>query len=144
MDYYRHQGTYVETLFAARALALGFSVCWPRGEYDPYDLALWNGRRLRTVQVKSANVRPPHHRAAGYEITMGKSFRLAPLDFLVVYFLQEDVWYIIPKKLLGGRIWIYLNPKPNRYRSRWERFREAWPLLGPAPHPIRPGKPSRF
>jgi hypothetical protein len=48
-------------------------------------------------------------------------------DFLAVYLIPHDLWYIIPKKDLRGRFTLVLYP--NLKNARYEPYREAWHLL---------------
>lgn len=50
-----------------------------------------------------------------------------PFDFLVVYVIPEDVWYIIPaeKFHMQGSIALY----PYLKRSKYRKYKEAWHLL---------------
>jgi hypothetical protein len=47
------------------------------------------------------------------------------IDFLVAYLVLEDVWYVIPVKMLRGRNTLQFHPN-GRGTSKWERFREGW------------------
>jgi hypothetical protein len=47
------------------------------------------------------------------------------IDFLVAYLPPEDLWYIVPIKMLKGRGNLIFFPH-GRGTSPWEKYREAW------------------
>jgi hypothetical protein len=47
-----------------------------------------------------------------------------PFDFVAVYLILEDLWYIIPTKMLRGKFSIRLYP--GLKRSKYDPYREAW------------------
>ena len=48
-------------------------------------------------------------------------------DFVAVYLVLEDLWYIIPAKNVFGKWSIALCP--NSRKAKYDPFREAWHLL---------------
>lgn len=120
-------GEWVESVFLAKALALGLGVSKPFGDTQPYDF-LVTRRNLppARIQVKSAFAK----RAGGcYLVSMlqhRKPYKPADLDFFVVYIPPEDAWYVIPV----GRIRVpAMSVRPRRVRGRYEKYRNAWHLL---------------
>jgi hypothetical protein len=121
---HRRHGEVAEAKFLAKASSLGFGVARPWGD-ERYDFILDSGYRFSRVQVKSTRGRAP-----GAYMIMVASNRLAPydhteIDFLVAYLVPEDMWYVIPVKLLKGRQTLYFYPRGRR-KSKWEKFREGW------------------
>ncbi len=57
----------------------------------------------------------------------GTPYQGDPFDFIAVYLIPEDIWYIIPAKALRGRHCVGLYPKLKR--SKYDKFHEAWHLL---------------
>jgi hypothetical protein len=53
--------------------------------------------------------------------------RFEVLEFLAVYVIPEDVWYIIPYAQLADKRCINLNPRSQR--NAYRQFRDAWDLL---------------
>ncbi len=131
----KRKGEMSEMLFAVRAANLGYSVSRPLGDSEPYDLIIEDDGRLIRIQVKSIYTRRfPAYRAKIRHKT-GSDQRYSPkeVDFVAVYVVPEDSWYIIPVALLGGRDQIRLYPRGSKKKDggRWEEFREAWSLLRP-------------
>jgi hypothetical protein len=59
--------------------------------------------------------------------TTHKPYRRGAFDFLAVYLVLEDVWYILPAKETFGKWSVSLGSDCNR--SRYEQYLEAWDLL---------------
>jgi hypothetical protein len=139
----KQRGEWVETLFLSRATQHGLMVSKPWGDSARYDFVVEGGsrkhagaRRLRRVQVKSTYTRID----AGYrcrlvtDIPGGKTARYSATDieFFAIYVIPESAWYILPVAVVAACHWhVYLNPHGC---SRYNRFLEAWHLLG---RPVR-------
>jgi hypothetical protein len=107
-------------------------------------------RRLWRVQVKASGA--AHHKGFAVRACWRTSKKHMPytadqIDFLAVvvqgrHFSQRAremglpqgrrTWYVIPVRALGGRLTIHLYPFGSRKGSeeRFEKYREAWRLLG--------------
>lgn len=120
-------GEVAEAAFLAKAASLGFGVAKTWGDSDPFDFLLHSGPRVWRVQVKSA-----------YE-KQGRSFAVRPgndratytkqdVDFLVVYIVPADAWYVVPAEAICGRASLWFFPQPGS-KARFERYREAWCLM---------------
>jgi hypothetical protein len=48
-------------------------------------------------------------------------------DYVAVYLILEDVWYIIPAKNIRGQWAVWLCPSLSN--AKYEPYREAWHLL---------------
>ena len=139
----KRRGQVAELAFMHKAADLGFAVTKPYGDDEPYDFILDSGRRLWRVQVKSTEsgfmgqhyycVRSGHCNAGQRR----KTYTSDEIDFLVVYIVPCDAWYVIPVSELGSRANIYLYPENPASRGRFERYREAWCLMACPRH----GKP---
>ena len=134
---FSERGAWVEMLFMAAASFRGYRVLKPWGEVLPYDVAIESDGGLARVQVKSTS----HRAGAGYlcEFTHSSGGRIQrygaeELDFCVGYVIPEEVWYIIPARLVTGprgRSAITLCQHEGvREKPRYECYREAWGLLG--------------
>jgi hypothetical protein len=61
---------------------------------------------------------------------MGNPYKLGDFDFLAAYVIPEDVWYIIPAKLVvKGRMGMIILT-PGSAGHKYEPYMEAWHLLG--------------
>lgn len=56
-----------------------------------------------------------------------KSSNLENVDFIVCWCVNDDVFYIIPKDKIGGKMNINLNPGNE---GKYEEFKEKWNILG--------------
>ncbi|HSE47598.1 MAG TPA: group I intron-associated PD-(D/E)XK endonuclease [Terriglobales bacterium] len=134
----KQKGEIAEMAFAAKAMSLGMTVSRPYSE-TCYDFVLESAGRLSRIQVKSG-WSEIHH--GGYPVKMSnylRAYRPDEIDFIAVYIVPEDTWYVVPVSAVRGRM---TNFYPNVPRSRGalERFREAWELLS-APTGTSPRAP---
>ena len=87
----------------ARAAEKALQVGKPWGESASYDFVVEYGTRCVRVQVKSIM----HKRDRGHHCTVrgGKQGTYAEnsFDFLAVYLISLDQWYIIPTAQVGGQ-----------------------------------------
>jgi hypothetical protein len=49
---------------------------------------------------------------------------------VVAYVAPEDAWYVIPIAELKGVTGVKLFPVARRRRSKHEKYREAWEVMG--------------
>ncbi len=124
LDTQKRHGDVAEARFLAKACSMGFSVAKPWGD-ERYDFILDSGYCFWRVQVKSTRKRGPR----GYSVTISSAtvaqYDETQIDFLVAYISLEDVWYVIPVKMLKGRSALHFCPR-GRGKSKWEKFREGW------------------
>jgi len=123
----KRRGEWAEMRFMAMATENGIEVSKPYGEMAHYDFVVEHEGRLARVQVKSTFAKQARH---GYACTLrGGMGPYGPndFDFLAVYLILEDLWYIIPTKNVRGRFSLGLYP--NLKNARYEPYREAWHLL---------------
>jgi len=134
---FKERGEWVELQFMARAVRLGFKVSKPWGDSSAYDVGIECGERILRVQVKSTDCRTEYGYLCQFKPNAHtKPYTLKQIDFFAAYVIPEDVWYLIPAKILvgleGKKALTLLpeNPKtPERYAH--ECYREAWKLLLP-------------
>jgi hypothetical protein len=50
------------------------------------------------------------------------------IDFLIALVVPEDAWYVIPVEAFAPRIHLWLYPR--EHAGKYQRYREAWKLLG--------------
>jgi len=123
-----------EAAFMAVGSALGLRVSKPWGDSSRYDVIVDTGKKLLRVQVKSA------HRAGeygGYTFhARGNSLRVYgpdEIDVLAAYIVPVGAWYLFPVEEFQKYRSMKLFPGSGRRGLKFERFREAWWLLGVEP-----------
>jgi hypothetical protein len=128
----RRSGDLGEVAFLHTATELGFMVAQPYGTMHPFDFVVQGGRSLCRVQVKSA----AHMRRGLYAVsiyrTLGRrrlAYRECEVDFVAVYIIPEDTWYILPVREVEGRQVLMFRPKGYCRRDPYAHYREAWHLL---------------
>jgi len=125
----KRRGEWAELVFMARAAELGLMPLRPWGESSAYDVVLeWKGEFMR-VQVKSTTYRQDNSYICQTRSTARYwPYEVKDIDFMAVYVIPVDKWYIIPAKVatkLVGHIWLTPQKKGHKY----EAFLEAWELL---------------
>jgi hypothetical protein len=139
----KKRGEWVESLFLARAVARGLNIAKPWGDCSRYDFILDSAGRLLRIQVKGTSYRPgPHYIGHVFSHPPGQpqvGYRADEVDFLAIYLIPEDLWYIIPIAVVvqGGR---NLRLDPRDPTNPYHGFLEAWHLLEAQqdPDPTRP------
>ena len=125
--HFKLQGEWAELIFMARAAEQGLRVSRPWGDSAPYDVAVEHNGRFLRVQIKSTRCR---HSAGAYKCHIdsnGTPYTLHQLDFIAAYVIPVEVWYLIPLAATRGQTEILLAP--NRPKSKYARYKEAWRLL---------------
>ncbi len=143
-DNSKHIGEVAEMQFMLDSAKRGFGVARPFANNQRYDVILDAPRRLWRVQVKASGA--SHHRGFAVRACWRTTRKHMPytskqIDFLAVVvqgrrMRGRRIWYLIPVRALGGRLTINLYPFGCRKDGevRFEKYREAWKLLGePAP-----------
>jgi len=141
----KERGEWAELRFMAKAAELGFRLTKPWGDSAPFDVVLWQGHHFIRIQVKStmckARARKPHHQQGAYTANMrhisARRYRKSDFDFVVVYVIPLDLWYILPSKVATNRTAVRVVPGDKR--NRYERYNGAWHLLYEFPHHSRRG-----
>jgi len=106
-----------------RAAEQGLRVSKPWGETARYDFAVEQGGRFVRVQVKSTMFVD----RGGYSCSVRGSrgpYHGNDFEFLAVYVIPEDVWYIIPAQKCRGQGSVALYPRLKR--SKYGQYKEAW------------------
>jgi len=99
----------------------------PWGDSERYDFAVDAGRRMLRVQVKSTQYVAPER--LGFVINMARRAVLyteEDIDFVAVYIVPLNLWYIIPIKACLNRSNLLFYPESKNSRGRYEKYREAW------------------
>lgn len=130
---YKARGEWVELLFMTEAARRGLKVAKPYGDSSRTDVIVESLSSLARVQVKSTANRAPGCEASylcpyswGTRSRNPRGYSPNDFDFLAVYIIPEDAWFIIPSREVRTTALCLSTNKPGPY----DRFREAWHLLG--------------
>jgi PD-(D/E)XK endonuclease len=126
------QGELGEAAFLHKATSLGFALALPYGHVRPYDFIVESGRNLWRVQVKTVayvraglyytSIRRRNHRKM-------ESYTESEIDFVAVYIVPEETWYILPVREVVERRALLFRPKGYPHSDIYAHYREAWQLL---------------
>jgi hypothetical protein len=122
----KRRGEWAELKFMTAAAEHGLCVTKPWGETTQYDFVVEYRRRFMRVQVKSTAFKD----RGGYSCSVRGSrgaYMEDAFDFVAVYVVPEDVWFIIPEEVVRGRPSIAIYPRLKK--SKYGKYREAWRLL---------------
>ncbi len=123
------RGEWAELQFMARAAGMGFRIAKPLGDSYRWDVVVEHEFGFRRVQIKCTSQRVDNGYLCGTYTSKGHLYTASEIDFLAVYVIPEDIWYIIPISTLAGAYHAFLNPHPRRGVGKFEKYREAWDLL---------------
>jgi hypothetical protein len=137
----KRRGEWVELKFMARVAGLDLEVSKPWGDSARYDVGVEGrgrrGRRAWKVQVKSTMCFSKKSRrsyvCAVHPNQKGHAYRRGEFDFLAAYVIPEDVWYIVPARVVMKGTMNMMVLSPSVPGHRYERYKEAWHLLTAAP-----------
>jgi hypothetical protein len=128
----RQHGDLGEVAFLHKATELGFMVAQPYGTMHPFDFIVQGGQKLWRVQVKTA----AHMRdgLCAVNICRNQGGRVRPyttseVDFVAVYIIADDSWFILPVREVSDRRMLMFRPKKSSRRDIYAHYREAWHLL---------------
>jgi hypothetical protein len=124
------RGEWAEMCFMTRAAEHALQVNKPWGEMARYDFVIGHRGQFVRVQVKSTLFKE----GRGYSCTVRGGHRPYVgdvFDFLAALINPEDIWYIIPAKLIRGRGCVALHPRLEQ--SKYAPYKEAWHLLRSRP-----------
>jgi PD-(D/E)XK endonuclease len=132
----KRRGELTELAFLYKATGLGFAVAKPYGDSERFDFVVISGPRLWRVQVKSIGKAAKN----GYGVHTCEIYHPRDVDWIVVYVVPEDAWYVVPIEAIGGRQSMYFHPSGSRWGlCRYEKYREAWWQMRPD-HRLDPKK----
>ncbi len=127
----KRRGEWAELQFMAQAAKHGLRITFPWGEMARYDVVVENRGNFVRVQVKSTAYQRPEgcYICGTHPSATSPPYKRGDFDFLAAYVIPEDVWYIIPARLIigGKKTAIMLFTKTQA--SRWAPYKEAWHLL---------------
>ena len=136
-------GELAELAFLHKASNQGLKLSKPYGDSDRYDFIADTGLRLLKVQVKSTSYEkaPQVYSACVGRHLTGKLVPYLPgqVDFIVVYLVPEDSWYILPMQVVDGKVMLWLHSRNHPKPGVYGKYLDAWPLLiGAPPEPETP------
>jgi len=124
----KKRGEWAESVFLARASEEGLSASKPWGDSRSFDCVVGRPGKFVAVQVKCTIAKL--EKGEGYicsTCSSHKPYRRGSFDYLAAYVIPEDVWYIIPARLVFGLRSISLCTVGGE--AKYEEYREAWSLL---------------
>ncbi len=129
--HYKMRGEWAELRFMVGAAERGLQVSKPWGDSASYDVIVEHEGQCVRVQVKSTT----HQRHGGHSCQVRGSQRRpyvdTSFDFVAIFLIPEDVWYIIPTEIVAGQTSLFFTPKLKN--AKYGRYKEAWHLLRGAP-----------
>ena len=139
----KRQGEFAEAEFLNRAIRLGLAVAQPWGDSERYDFIVDAGFRFWRVQVKSSSCQTGGQYGYAFKTySQGRQsqrdhYTAAQIDIFAAYLIPENLWYILPIKILESRLNFSLYPDDRRPRGRGHAkmgpiptlYREAWWIL---------------
>lgn len=141
------RGEWVELRFMAQAMLEGLLVSVPWG-IRRYDVGVEQARQRFRVQVKSTVFPSPGTNHFRFPLSCGRRryYTAREIDFLVLYLISIDRWYLIPARRLriGNNFAQHIQITPGRPHGRWMDYEERWDLLrGAKDTPARVKKKKR-
>lgn len=126
----KRQGEWAEAVFLAHAIREGLCVTRPWGDSARYDFIVDCHGQLLRIQVKSTR----HQHRRGYSFMNSSAdfrrlYSAKEVDYLALYVIPSDLWYIVPAQKVGRRHAICVYPNVVGSRGRFEQFRNGWDLL---------------
>jgi hypothetical protein len=129
----KRRGELAELAFIHKATSLGFAVARTYGDSQHYDFIVHSRPHFWRVQVKSSSaihdgvyLVNAQRSAHGQRIP----YTADEIDFLVVYVVPEDAWFVIPAEAFSGRNSIKVYPRGDMKIGPYEKYRDAWSLMG--------------
>jgi hypothetical protein len=115
-----------------KATSLGFPLSLPYGHLHRYDFVVEGGKKLWRVQVKTSRfMMRGLYRVCIYHTTkrVGQAYTESEIDFVAVYIIPEDTWYILPVREILERRTLFFRPNGYTGSDPYAHYREAWHLL---------------
>lgn len=135
-------GHITELKFLLKATEIGLMVSKPLTHHSKYDFLVDSDGIISRVQVKSTNTiarRTKKAKLPRYKImasngaNLKKAYTSLDIDFMVCYINCEDTWYIIPIKLLRGRVTLTFVPSGHKDQDEFFYYKNNWDGLKKLP-----------
>ena len=120
------RGEWAEMCFLPRATEEGLRVSKPWGDNDSYDVVTEYRRKFNRVQVKCTMYKRGLSYACGIAAE-NVPYTIEQIDFIAVYVIPVDTWYILPLRATHHHVEVVLSP--HLENSKYSKYREAWHLL---------------
>jgi|10_taG_2_1085330.scaffolds.fasta_scaffold22453_2 hypothetical protein len=128
----KKQGASFEARFTADAIARGFDVLEPAGDYLGYDRIAVNDRgETFRVQVKGTSYKQKGKQSYKILAATGRGglqkniLTVDDADILALYVEPVETWYMIPIEKLTSKS-VLVSPSDEKSVGRYETWREAW------------------
>ena len=127
-------GKAVELRVASELLLRGFEVYLTTAD-SGVDLILGNGKK---IQVKGSHQSTFDSRQPRYTFSFKawhkktkcySAHELEGVDFLILWGIEDNIFFIVPAELVRGKYSVRLNPNSERSQSILLPYREKWELL---------------
>jgi len=135
----KREGEVAQAAFIHKALKMGLTVLEPFGDSERFDYVVNRMRRFCRVQVRSSQTMSRwkmYSVASCYKINRGKkvpalqvAYTEDDIDFLAVYLVPEDTWYLLPVAALRGRLRLTFHSKDRGKPGPEAEYKEAWGKL---------------
>jgi len=128
----RFYGDLGEAAFLHKATSLGFMVARPWRNIYGYDFIVEGGHNLLRLQVKTtSSISDGSYRVCVRRTTRTSTlaYNESEVDFIAVYIIPEDTWYILPVREVVNHQALRFRPKGHRRPGPYDHYREAWHLL---------------
>lgn len=136
----KSSGITAELMAATELYRHGFSVSWPIGDVDPYDLITDSGDRILRIQVKGSAA--PASRGTfriafckGQKVKTRYTKKDCDYFIAVLFYHAGPAFYIVPVEQITGFHYTFWpagqHPRwPNKWRTcALEEYRDRWDLL---------------
>jgi len=132
----KRRGEWVELRFMAGAAEHDLRVTKPWGDSAQYDFILEHDGRFVRIQVKSTQFKDNGAYPCAVHGSGQRSYPDDAFEFLAVYVVPEDVWYIIPVHAFRGQASVCL--RPGQQNSKYGKYLDAWELMKGGPVQAQP------
>jgi hypothetical protein len=127
IKHHKQRGEWVELRFMAMAAEHGLMVSKPYGDSASYDFIVEHDGQCLRVQVKSTMFKRQGAHYCQVRGSQRRPYVDSSFDFVAIYLILADVWYIIPTGRIAGQTSLFLNP--NDKHAKYAHYQEAWHLL---------------
>ena len=123
----KEKGEWAELRFMTCAAEHGLHITKPWGDSRRYDFVVEYKGRFQRVQVKSTSRKLNNSYICSVR-GGNKPYRKNEVEFIAMYVIAKDLWYIIPIQV-AARSKTILILSPDMKNSKYAPYKEAWHLL---------------